>query len=38
VLRTDLAVYYHCSRCGRLWSIRKPVDTGLSESDLDPKP
>jgi hypothetical protein len=25
VLRTDVAVYFHCAWCGRLWSIQKPA-------------
>jgi hypothetical protein len=37
VLRTPSAIYFHCSRCSRLWSIQKPVDTQINESgDSDP--
>ena len=32
MLRSDSAVYDHCSRCRRLWSIRKPIDTKITQS------
>jgi hypothetical protein len=35
VLRTPSAVYYHCSRCRRLWSIPKPIDIPTESSDAD---
>jgi hypothetical protein len=33
VLRTETAVYFHCTRCSRLWSIPKPA-----KPKIDPEP
>ena len=35
VLRTERAVYFHCSRCGRLWSIPKPLNGPGGTPDTD---